>query len=489
MHPAPIKRLRARLHRRRPDVTLVLPPFWGIDRPPLHVACLAAYLRGQGLRVQVEDLNVEVYRQLKDVGLGHLWTIGTLEDLKPMALYHLLMDNAEELLEQGIERILSSDTPVIGFCVNSANRHSAGWLARRLRHEAPGRTIVYGGPEVLALLEEGRLSRFCVDQYVLGEGEETLLEITRRALAGGPVGTVPGAIQGPHWDSQAAIPTRWLPRLPLDDLDSIPHPTYEEFDLSGYSSRQTMPFLFSRGCPARCVFCIDCELAPHFRCRSGVHAADEMAYIARRHGRTVFPFNDLICNGDMDRLLDLAQEVRRRRLDVVWSSYAMIHPGLTHHTLALLHAAGCTDLHYGFESGSDAVLRRMRKPYSAGLAQRVIRATAEVGIRAAVNVIVGFPGETEEDFQQTLFFLRNNAGAISSALNVSSMALLRGSALSRDPERWGIDQDQREAWRGADGMCKEVRKERLDRVMSLLVELEIPTELVNCTHEEKVVWH
>ena len=94
-----MKRLRARLPRRRPDVTLVLPPFWGVDRPPLHVAYLAAYLRGQGLGVQVEDLNVEAYKQLCDAGQGHLWTIGTLEDLKPMALYQLLMDHAEELLE------------------------------------------------------------------------------------------------------------------------------------------------------------------------------------------------------------------------------------------------------------------------------------------------------------------------------------------------------------------------------------------------------
>jgi hypothetical protein len=74
-------------------------------------------------------------------------------------------------------------------------------------------------------------------------------------------------------------------------------------------------------------------------------------------------------------------------------------------------------------------------------------------------------------------------------LNVSSCALLRGSALAQNPTRWGIAEGQREAWEGANGLCEAVRRERLARVMDLLEELRIPLSLVNCTHEEKVVWH
>ncbi len=465
----------------------MLPPFWGVERPPYNLAVLAAYLRAGGLRVEVEDLNVRAFRHLEPKGLGHLWTIGTLEDLKPMALYHMLLGPAKILMEQAVEKVLSSETRVVGLFINSANRHAVRWVAERIREEAPGRIIVLGGPEVLTLLEEGTLHRFAVDHFVLGEGEETLLEICRRELSDGPTGTIPGAIPGPRWMQQEPHSARFLRRPPPANLDGIPFPTYEEFDLESYTSKE-LPFAFSRGCPARCVFCIDCELMPDFRCRSGAHAVAEMAHHMRRHGRKIFTFNDLICNGDMDRLTELAHLIMARRLEPVWSSYAMIRPEMTPELLAKLKAAGCAELHYGFESGSDQVLRRMRKPYSVKLAEQVIHRTAEAGIRVGINVIVGFPGETEQDLQATIDFLRNNRTAIFKVLNISSLALLQGSAMAREPEQWGVTDKRREAWVDDHGLCEAERRDRLTRVLDTLDELKLPLKLINCTHKEKYYW-
>jgi len=71
--------------------------------------------------------------------------------------------------------------------------------------------------------------------------------------------------------------------------------------------------------------------------------------------------------------------------------------------------AGCIELEYGVESASSKIRKLMRKPpYDIRIVERVIRDTHNAGIGARVNFMFGFPGETEEDFEDTLNFLKRN---------------------------------------------------------------------------------
>jgi threonylcarbamoyladenosine tRNA methylthiotransferase MtaB len=71
--------------------------------------------------------------------------------------------------------------------------------------------------------------------------------------------------------------------------------------------------------------------------------------------------------------------------------------------LAASHPAFCRHFHIPLQSGSDAVLRRMRRRYTTGdyraLLERVVRRIPDCGI--GIDVIVGFPGETDQEFQET----------------------------------------------------------------------------------------
>ncbi len=466
--------------RRSPDVTLVMVPRWGVERPPLNLAYLARYLREAGLRVAVRDFNVEAHKCLEGTDLQRLWTIDTEEQGDPLHVHRRLHEQLGTPLDRLVEELLSSDSPVIGFSSNVGNMTFVRHIASRVASEAPKRLLVMGGPDVHRIFRQGELHHFPVHYHVLGEGEETLLELARRHLAGRSTAGVPGTLPGGlllEGSDPEDLPQTFVPRAPIPDLDAIPFPNYAQIDLSFYSSPE-MPFLFSRGCLAACSFCADCLLQPSFRCRSGEHAVAEIEHHLKHYQRHIFNFNDLICNGDVPRLRRLCELIRRRRLDIAWSSYALVRSEMTADLFQLMHASGCNDLHFGLESGSDRVLSRMGKPFPVDLAERVIQDAARTGIRVSVNVVVGFPGETDEDVQATLYLLSRNQGAIYRVLNLSALTLMPGSRLWRRSTNYEIHGGPL-GWVDGDGRDTADRLQSLERVRQHIESLGIPLAIIN----------
>ncbi len=452
---------------RRPDVALVLAPIWGVNRPPLGLASLSTFLRHQGLRVRVWDLNLRAFFAARDAGQDGLWNIGTARDADPLERYLRLEPLLGPLLDRAADDVLCCGAPVIGLFTCCTNRPFVQRLVDRLRQRCSPRLLVLGGPEVRDMVLDRRQGVMDVDYLVPGEGEETLLELSRRYLGGGPLGHVPGAVAGPHLTCRTELAPAlqgFVPRPPPRRLDRRPWPTYEEFNLQRYQTDE-LPFLFSRGCTGRCVFCADRLLQEGFRCRSAEHAAAELLHHYHRHGARVFTFNDLICNGDPGQLRRLCRLVADLRLDLAWSSYAMISPDLDRPTLERMLRSGCFDLHLGLESGADRVLRQMHKPYTVDQAIRVLRDATEVGVRTGVNLIVGFLGETRDDFLCTLTFLRDNRPMIHKLLNLSTPTAFVGTALAARPRDDLVPADE----------CRR----RVDEVVQLAEEIQLPVEIIN----------
>lgn len=478
--PRPAPRGRARRDRRALDVALLACPPWAVERPPLNLGYLAASLRAAGLRTRVWDLNVELFHRAAELGgLQVYWSKGSFRSIPPVLMAQTLVDACGSMVERCAEEVLASGAPLIGLSVTCANRPFVRHLARALHAQAPERVIVLGGPEVPALRACGEVNHFMAHHLAVGEAEQTLVELARRHLEGGCVETVPGTfpgrcLVGPGWAGR----TPYSLRPPVRELDQLPFPSYEDFDVERYTLPE-LPFLFSRGCTARCAFCLDRTLQPGFRCRSGVHAVDEMEQHGRRLRRHVFTFNDLSCNNDLPRLEAMCREIVARGLELSWSSYAMVLPEMTAPVLQLLARSGCSDLHFGVESGSDHVLRLMYKPYRVAQVEAVLRATREAGIRTSINIVVGFPGERERDFEDTCRFLERNHGLIDSVLNLSILTILPGSRMAAEPARHGIQLLPGRDWRDHVGVTRAVRQRRLDEALALLRRLGIAPLIIN----------
>jgi len=124
----------------------------------------------------------------------------------------------------------------------------------------------------------------------------------------------------------------------------------------------------------------------------------------------------------------------------VWDGQATAHRVMNKRPWLLekMARAGCTDLTYGLESFSNEVLDVMQKGYTEDVAVETLRLTHEAGMTTGINMICGFPGETEEAFQDTLDALERHRAIIDRVTSLSVCAVVPGSPLWTEHERFGI---------------------------------------------------
>jgi hypothetical protein len=152
---------------------------------------------------------------------------------------------------------------------------------------------------------------------------------------------------------------------------------------------------------------------------------------------------------------------------------AILHPTMTPDLLAKMRRGGCRSLFYGLESGSQKVVDLMGKNFSLRDAATILRDTNKAGIAAGVFIMVGFPGETEADFEETLEFVRRNAPEIG-RISTSLCDVQKGSHLDLHADEFGIETPilDRQRWRLKDGSnTDEIRRERHRRLRDLIARL------------------
>jgi radical SAM superfamily enzyme YgiQ (UPF0313 family)/MoaA/NifB/PqqE/SkfB family radical SAM enzyme len=456
-----------------PDIYLgIMPPF-GPEGPPLGLACVIAALREAGVSVTARDFNIELFREFEST-LGHLWepehkAAWVWESRLPSTIASF-----GAAFDRVADQIAASGAAVAGFSVHSDNRAVTIELLRRLRARRPEMRVIVGG---LALFSEAGRNAFpkgLVDAFVVGEGERTVVELVRAMAAGEDFSELPGvAVRG------GECRDRKLPK----SIDAYPAPDFSDFDLAKYAT-PNLPLSFSRGCTKGCTLCNDRVLMGRFRTRSAQSVFAEMQRHIQHVGARDFMLVDLQITQiaeEVDRLCDLILEAE---LDVRWNANAAVGEALTPELLQKMRRAGCHTLAMGIESGSDDVLRLMNKGTTAESAANTLRAVRDAGITTWVNFVVGFPGETEANVDQTIAWARANAALIDEVAVLNACNILEHSVLAERPEKYGVlpavDPNWFEvAWTGRDGNTPKVRQARIERVAAVLAELNIPVRQTN----------
>ena len=176
-------------------------------------------------------------------------------------------------------------------------------------------------------------------------------------------------------------------------------------------------------------------------------AAEIRHHLARRPEKHFIEFGDSLINGDVRRLSALSMLMAQIRVeragshrtrDFGWGGMAIIHPTMTPALLKTMRRGGCQVLSYGLESASQRIIDGMHKKFKISDAERVIRDTKSAGIKVKVFLMVGFPGETDEDFCRTLRFLERHSGSIDKVA-ISYCHILKGSFLDTHQDAFGID--------------------------------------------------
>jgi radical SAM superfamily enzyme YgiQ (UPF0313 family) len=277
---------------------------------------------------------------------------------------------------------------VVGFSVLHANRWGALEIAAEVRRTLPRATVVFGGIGA-SMLWHHLLAHFPqLDAVVVGEGERTFLSLVQ-ALA--QEGRLPLDLPGvalrrggkPVFNGAAA---------PIRRLDDLPDP-------ARYFSFQHL--VMTRGCPGRCTFCG----SPRFwgrrvRFHSVAYIAEQIQRLYDQ-GQRYFFFSDDTFTLSRRRVIALCREILDRGLAITWQAISKVDT-VDAETLAWMRRAGCIQISYGVESGSDEIRMLLCKDIHRDQVCRAFALTVGAGILARAYFIYGSPGESAATIQATL---------------------------------------------------------------------------------------
>lgn len=459
------------------DLVLVLTPSWGIAQPPIGISYLKSFLQNHGRKVRCFDFNSDLYDLHKESPQQKYWNLNYPEhfihqDLFTKDILPLLAPH----ISSWAEKIIDLNPKAIGFSLYMSTINTSILLAKRLKEINPMIPILGGGPEITRIKRifiEGSKQIAHINQELItegifdilneGEGETFLLEALSLLDKGDNLYSLKNALYVK--DNKIFANES---NLPLPNLDILPPPDFHDFDFTN-NTYKSLPIITSRGCTNRCTFCADSPIWKKYRQCSAQHVVNEIKFLINEYNNNIFEVVDSIFNADIKRLEEICDLIIAANLNIKWSAKVSLRKEMTESLLLKMRTSGCESLGYGLESGSPDVLHDMQKPVDITIAPTIIQTTKKAGIQANCFFVIGYPTETEKDFQMTLDFIQKNAQSINSFDQVTGCHIEEGSHLENNLEKYGII-FKKDGWYTKES-TPQIRKDRLMRFQKLAQQL------------------
>ena len=198
----------------------------------------------------------------------------------------------------------------------------------------------------------------------------------------------------------------------ISDLDSLPFPAYNLLPVKNYvptlGSYKRLPaisIITTRGCPGKCTFCLGSYLGGKVRMHSTRYIIDEIKMLIRDYGIREISFYDDTFTAYRNKVRDFCNIIIEEKIDITWSCFARVD-FVDGDILRLMKASGCHQIMYGIESGSNEILRNIKKKTSLEKAVEIVAITKKIGIECRAAFMLGNPGETLQTMKQTLDFAK-----------------------------------------------------------------------------------
>jgi anaerobic magnesium-protoporphyrin IX monomethyl ester cyclase len=192
----------------------------------------------------------------------------------------------------------------------------------------------------------------------------------------------------------------------IKDLDSIPFPSRDLlFNKASYNSEDMGILMTSRGCPYRCTYCATSIWKRNTRYRSLDNVIDEIKFVINRYGTTQFTFKDDSFTVNRKRVHEFCDRLIDKKIKIKWDTNTRVN--LVDEELFIkMKEAGCNSIKVGIETGSERILKLMRKHISLEQCREAARLFKKVGIHWTGYFMMGLPTETKEDAYRTLNFMK-----------------------------------------------------------------------------------
>lgn len=317
------------------------------------------------------------------------------------------------------KHLLENRPGILALYVNLMTKLTVLEIIRFVRaQEALKETlIVLGGPDVTHNLED-YLSEGA-DLLVVGEGEQTMLEIAQwNASAGwtaaGRSAFPPDAINGIAFLRPDGTVWQTPGREKIRDLDSLPFPSRSKINLQNYldawkqaHGHSAVSLSTQRGCPYTCKWCSTAVYGQSYRRRSPQNVVDEIVWLQAHYAFDLIWFVDDVFTVSHKWIQEFRDELRSRGVKIQFECITRADR-LKEEVLAILKEAGCFRVWIGAESGAQRIIDAMDRRVEVGQVRAMIRAARQHGIQAGTFIMLGYPGETEADIRETVQHLKES---------------------------------------------------------------------------------
>ncbi|MGN6507107.1 MAG: B12-binding domain-containing radical SAM protein [Tepidisphaeraceae bacterium] len=381
------------------------------------------------------------------LGLLHLAAEVRLHGYAPSIIESDILDMDSEAVAR---RVIDARPRFVGITLFTVGVWESVKIARKIKASLPETVIIVGGPHIASMGRE-TLERFCeFDVAVQGEGEKVLVELLKALEAGTPLAQVRGVI---YRDPAGEVKSTVAPVTP-NELDDLPFPAWDllpDFPKSyplaiyDYPKGPVATIAASRGCPFHCKFCDTSTFGARVRYYSPAKVVEMMRHLHETYGVRHVLFVDDLFLASRVRTTEFCNRLIESGLKMTWSCAARVDT-VKPEILGLMKRAGCWQISFGLETGSDEMLRKMDKSARVERSEQAVRWTAAAGIRVKGLFMLGYPGETRESIQMTKDFVRRIPMTI---MNLTKFTPYPGSPVYREIYGTTIREDH---WEKMNGM-------------------------------------
>lgn len=309
--------------------------------------------------------------------------------------------------EQLADRILAEEADYVGVSANTINIYSAADLAERLKKANTAIVTIVGGPHMTAVPEE-TMKRFSdIDIGVIGEGEDTIVELLGALVKGRDLKSVKGII---YRKGKKLVVTEKRPFI--TNLDRLPPPAFDLLpDLKTYykppawslHAKMSALLITSRGCPSQCTFCDRAVFGNVCRAHSTKYVMKMIRDLYYNYGVRHLRLNEDNLLIFRKRLEEICNAIIDEKLQLSWSCFARID-FVDEDILRLMKRAGCWQISYGIESGEQRILDEEKKHLKLEQIECAVRMTKKFGIRVVGFNMIAHPLETVDSMKKTIDF-------------------------------------------------------------------------------------
>jgi len=324
------------------------------------------------------------------VGLGYI-----SEVLSAAGLDNQVFDLSLERDIRKLEGVITEYQPsLIGYSLFTFRHRYNYSVMERIRNAFPSTPIAVGGPHVSTLREKVPKDCSAVDFGITLEGERTLVELCE--------GKEPGQVKGLIYRDDEGDIRYTGDREFIRNLDEIPIPHYEKFDLRRYPNN--MDIVTSRGCPYSCIYCpVKSTIGKTLRVRAPEPVVEEFEYWYKA-GYRDFSIADDNFTFYKDRVYEICDGLEKKGLRGLRISCGngVRADKVDYDLLKRMKEVGFYYLAFGVEGGNDRILKNIKKGEKIETIRRAIKTACDLDYHVGLFFLVGSPHETMEDVKDSV---------------------------------------------------------------------------------------